>query len=295
MKLSRTLAVVCSAMACANAFIVKDSKISFKDEALEAVEVGAIEASTEKPAPITLSSIDEVLNFKFKLDLSKSKSKEVPEQLSLLVGVADRNLEIAVVPKVKDSSKNNKVKLVSFKVDVAALPSSVLHYAVVAGEKITATLIVANEQKNLARKEENIFQQVFDLEFAPEVAHEFVDFFEAPERYVAKPELAHTFPAAPETVPAGVASVFGGAILFVNVFLYMYWFYFNAISFSNMPTGGDFITFAIFFGSVVACEVVFGLYYLGTGIFETINTLAIVAPVGLIAGTKFLRSFSKRI
>ena len=196
MKLSRTLAVVCSAMACANAFIVKDSKISFKDEALEAVEVGAIEASTEKPAPITLSSIDEVLNFKFKLDLSKSKSKEVPEQLSLLVGVADRNLEIAVVPKVKDSSKNNKVKLVSFKVDVAALPSSVLHYAVVAGEKITATLIVANEQKNLARKEENIFQQVFDLEFAPEVAHEFVDFFEAPERYVAKPELAHTFPAA---------------------------------------------------------------------------------------------------
>lgn len=293
MKLVRSFAVLTTVLCYATAFIVKDSKISFKDETKEAIELGTLEANTEKLAPISIENVNEILNFKFKLDLSQSKSTEIPEQLSLLVGIADKDLEIPIVPKVKDSSKNKKVKLVSFKIAIEDLPKSILHYAITKNEKITATLLVANEKKLLARKEVNIFQQIFDLQLTENVAYD--DDFEEPTRYGLEKELAHTFPAAPTSVPSSLAAVFAGAIIVTNFFLYIYWINFNAISFVNMPSGSDFITFVAFFGSIVAVEYVFVSYYLGTGIFETVNAVGIIACVGLIMGTKFLRSYSQKI
>ncbi|CAB4254483.1 similar to Saccharomyces cerevisiae YMR149W SWP1 Delta subunit of the oligosaccharyl transferase glycoprotein complex [Maudiozyma barnettii] len=298
MKLLKAITVLTTAIGCASAFIIKDAKISFKDETREAIELGQLDETFMKAesAPLLIKDLDEVVSFKFKLDLSKSKSKEIPQQLSLLVGIADKALEVPIVAKVKDSSKNNKVKLVSFKVDLQALPKSVLHYAFVNdNEQITASLIVANDKKQLARKETNLYFPVFHLQFTDSAKETIVDTFEEPLRYGKQVELAHTFPNPPKTADPTLSLLFAGAVTMVNMFLYMYWINFNAISFENFPSGKDFIPFIGFFGSIIGCEIVFALYYLGTGIFETVNCLAIVAPVGLILGSKFLRSYNQKI
>ncbi|KAG0670807.1 hypothetical protein C6P45_001816 [Maudiozyma exigua] len=300
MKFLKSVTLLTTAISCASAFIIKDAKLTFQDETREAMELGELDEayrSTEL-APFQIKDTEEVIGFKFKLDLSKSKSKEIPEQLSLLVGIPGKNLEVPIVPKVKDSSKNNKIKLVSFKVDLSTLPKSILHYALSQGpetNEITATLIIANEKKNLARKEVNLKFPAFHLEFTNLTKKLYQDDFEMPLRYGKKEELAHTFPPAPKTADPTISLLFAGIVLMVNMFLYMYWINFDAISFVNMPSGKDFLPFLGFIGSIIGCELIFASYYLGTGIFETINCLAIVAPVGLILGTKFLRNFTQRI
>lgn len=116
-----------------------------------------------------------------------------------------------------------------------------------------------------------------------------------PERYARKPEIHHVFRADPRSPPKVISGIFTLAIVATLFVLLGAWVVLGAnldhmgAAFSASP-----ISHALFFGSVLAMEGVFFMYYASWNLFQTLPVAAIVGVVAYVSGSRALTEVQER-
>lgn len=118
----------------------------------------------------------------------------------------------------------------------------------------------------------------------------------APKRLEKLPEIYHVFRSSPKTVPAAIAVFFSLVIVALLFATVGFWIigagagldYFGT-AFKSSPLGHLGLL-----GSLIGFELVFVLYFQGRSIFNTLTSLALIAPVLLFTGSRALREVQVR-
>lgn len=265
------------------AFNVENAKLTYTlNKESKTVKINSFEDEA-LPKLIESLTVDDTVKVSFKLN----KYDTVPEQIELLVGLPERDLEIPIKPTLK--TKDDSV-LATFKLSLKDLPQPILYFANKEEKPITGTVIVASSEVD---KKNNVFSQVFNLDLNLETFK--FDSFHEPLRFEALPEIKYTFPSPPKTVSPFLAQLFAIVVLIAGAGLFLTWISTGATKFDNIPRGSTFLYFIGLVATIVGFEFIFFRYYLGTSIFDTINTSIVLGIFGLIVGTKYLRSIGNNI
>lgn len=119
--------------------------------------------------------------------------------------------------------------------------------------------------------------------------------YTAPERYAAKPEIHHIFRPDQKSPPKIISLVFTLAVLATIPLLFGSWLLLgsnlNGLG-SAMKTAP--IAHSVFFGSLVAMEGIFAMYYLSWKLFKVLPIAGAVGVVACISGAKALSEVQKR-
>lgn len=116
-----------------------------------------------------------------------------------------------------------------------------------------------------------------------------------PERYGAKPEIHHIFRSDPKSPPTIISLVFTIAILASVPALLGVWMYLGANADHASKALGDApLAHGLFFGSVVAMEGVFLMYYVSWNLFQTLPAAAVVSVVAFVSGSRALTEVQGR-
>ncbi|KAK9240648.1 hypothetical protein V1525DRAFT_353148 [Lipomyces kononenkoae] len=116
-----------------------------------------------------------------------------------------------------------------------------------------------------------------------------------PVRFGPKPEIIHTFRSDPKFVSPTVSILFSAIVGFATLLLIGGWLYIEVTP-SKLP-----VALAVsplghfgFFASIVAIEVAFFNYYLGSTIFKLLAQVAVLAPIAFLSGSRALREVRRR-
>jgi len=119
--------------------------------------------------------------------------------------------------------------------------------------------------------------------------------YEQPLRYGKKPEISHIFRADPKSPPKVVSLVFGLAVLATLPALLISWVALGG-NINHLPKalGAAPVSHAAFFGSIVAVEFVFFMYYTSWNLFQVLPVMGAVGVVTVLSGTKALGEVQRR-
>jgi oligosaccharyltransferase complex subunit delta (ribophorin II) len=117
----------------------------------------------------------------------------------------------------------------------------------------------------------------------------------APERYAAKPEIHHIFRDDPKSPPRVVSLVFTLAVLATLPILAGTWLFFGGnVDHISKAFGANPVAHGLFFGSIVAMEGVFFMYYVSWNLFQTLPVAAVVGAVAFVSGSRALTEVQER-
>ncbi|KAG5926216.1 hypothetical protein E4U53_003118 [Claviceps sorghi] len=129
---------------------------------------------------------------------------------------------------------------------------------------------------------------IFGIELTPDPVHP-VRAPAAPLRYGKLPEIHHIFRPDPKNPPKAVSLVFALAVLATVPALFVGWIALGGnICHAKQAMSTAPISHGLFFGSVVAMEGVFFLYYSAWNLFQTLPAMGLVAAVAVLSGAKAL-------
>ncbi|KAI4864998.1 Oligosaccharyltransferase subunit Ribophorin II-domain-containing protein [Hypoxylon rubiginosum] len=119
--------------------------------------------------------------------------------------------------------------------------------------------------------------------------------YERPLRYGKQPEIHHVFRADPTSPPKVVSLVFVLAVLATVPALFVGWLVLGA-NISHLPKalGAAPVAHGVFFGSIVAMEGVFYMYYLSWNLFQALPVIGLVGTAAFLSGTKALGEVQSR-
>ncbi|QPG95216.1 hypothetical protein C2857_007852 [Epichloe festucae Fl1] len=127
---------------------------------------------------------------------------------------------------------------------------------------------------------------VFDIEVRMDPGHPTPSSPAAPLRYGKLGEIHHIFRADPKNPPKIVSLVFALAVLATVPALLIGWTVLGGnLSHARKAMGKAPLSHALFFGSIVAMEGVFFLYYSAWNLFQTLPVMGLVAAVAFFSGT----------
>ncbi|VVT49482.1 uncharacterized protein SAPINGB_P002291 [Magnusiomyces paraingens] len=117
-----------------------------------------------------------------------------------------------------------------------------------------------------------------------------------PVRNEALPEIHHIFRAPPHTISRSIALASIVAILGCIMVLINSWTLFAGVNLGQLPQALKAAPLAhtTFMASILASELLFYKYYLGDSIFQTLASLAVVAPIAVYSGSRALREIKTR-
>ncbi|OAA63741.1 Ribophorin II [Niveomyces insectorum RCEF 264] len=117
----------------------------------------------------------------------------------------------------------------------------------------------------------------------------------APLRYGKRPEIHHTFRADPRSPPKIISTFFALAVAATVPALFVCWLLLGA-NVSHLGTAFETapLSHAAFFGSILAMEGVFFLYYTQWTLFQTLPVVGVVGAVTVLSGTKALGEVQAR-
>ncbi|UNI23169.1 hypothetical protein JDV02_009004 [Purpureocillium takamizusanense] len=119
--------------------------------------------------------------------------------------------------------------------------------------------------------------------------------YEKPLRYGPLAEIHHIFRAGPKNPPKIVSLVFSLAVLATVPALLVGWLVLGAnVSHISKALGSAPISHAVFFGSIVAMEGVFFLYYSSWNLFQALPAMGVVGAAAFLSGTKALGEVQRR-
>lgn len=119
--------------------------------------------------------------------------------------------------------------------------------------------------------------------------------YEAPLRYGKQPLINHIFRQDPQSPPRVVSLAFVLAVLATVPALIIGWALLGAnLSHLQKALSSAPVSHGIFFGSVVAMEGVFFLYYSSWNLFQTLPVAGVVAIVAFLSGTRALGEVQRR-
>ncbi|TLS23010.1 uncharacterized protein PpBr36_05633 [Pyricularia pennisetigena] len=118
---------------------------------------------------------------------------------------------------------------------------------------------------------------------------------EAPVRYQKKPEIRHIFRPDPKSPPKVVSLFFAAAVAATVPVLFIGWTMLGAnLNHLQKALGAAPLSHATFFGSILAMEGVFFLYYSGWKLFKILPLIGVVGFTTFISGTKALGEVQSR-
>ncbi|KAF7193398.1 Dolichyl-diphosphooligosaccharide--protein glycosyltransferase subunit 2 [Pseudocercospora fuligena] len=116
-----------------------------------------------------------------------------------------------------------------------------------------------------------------------------------PERYTAKPEIHHIFKDDPRSPPTVVSLFFTLAILATVPVLLGGWVLLGGnVEHMGKAFGANPVAHGLFFGSIVAMEAVFFLYYTSWNLFQTLPAASILGVVAFVSGSRALTEVQER-
>lgn len=118
---------------------------------------------------------------------------------------------------------------------------------------------------------------------------------EKPLRHGAEKEINHIFRDDPRSPPKVISLVFAAAVAATVPALLIVWAALGANAnhigkaFGNAP-----VSHALFFGSILAMEGIFFLYYTSWKLFQTLPVAVVVGIVAYISGSRALTEVQER-
>jgi oligosaccharyltransferase complex subunit delta (ribophorin II) len=118
---------------------------------------------------------------------------------------------------------------------------------------------------------------------------------EAPVRYAAEPEIHHIFRDDPKSPPKLITIVFAAAVAAALPILLGVWATLGANAghvskaLSNAP-----VSHGLFYGSIMAMEGIFFMYYTSWNLFQTLPAAAVVGLVAFVSGSRALSEVQER-
>ncbi len=253
---------------------------SVSSRLLGLLTAGRLNAKTPLSKPLVLGS-NEVA--KITLTTRDSGKEKRPHQAFLLLQDAATGLEAPFPLAVKESGKG--VVQISAKdipvqlLAVAANPASPLRASIVIGSFGSAAPYVG---------------ALFDLTVVPDPSMP-APVAEAPLRYGKKPAIHHTFRADPHSPPKIISLVFVLAVAAALPALFVAWLLLGAnVSHLGKALAAAPVSHAAFFGSILAMEGVFFLYYTRWNLFQMLPVAGVVGAITVLSGTKALGEVQAR-
>jgi oligosaccharyltransferase complex subunit delta (ribophorin II) len=118
---------------------------------------------------------------------------------------------------------------------------------------------------------------------------------EAPLRYGKLPEIHHIFRADPKNPPKIVSLVFALAVLATVPAVFIGWAVLGGnVDHLSKAMGTAPVSHAVFFGSVIAMEGVFFLYYTSWKLFDILPAMILIGATAFLSGSKALGEVQDR-
>ncbi|KAL2143559.1 hypothetical protein VTI28DRAFT_10345 [Corynascus sepedonium] len=119
--------------------------------------------------------------------------------------------------------------------------------------------------------------------------------YEKPLRYGKKPEIHHIFRPDPKSPPKLVSLVFGLAVVATLPALLIGWVALGGnLNHLSKAISAAPLSHATFFGSILAMEFVFFLYYTSWNLFQVLPVMGAVAVATVLSGTRALGEVQSR-
>ncbi|KAK4155553.1 Dolichyl-diphosphooligosaccharide--protein glycosyltransferase subunit 2 [Chaetomidium leptoderma] len=119
--------------------------------------------------------------------------------------------------------------------------------------------------------------------------------YEKPLRYGKQPEIHHTFGADPKSPPKVISLFFALAVAATLPALFISWVSLGGnLNHLSKAIGAAPLSHATFFGSIMAMEFVFFMYYTSWNLFQVLPVMGAVAAITVFSGTKALGEVQSR-
>ncbi|KAF1958889.1 hypothetical protein CC80DRAFT_468681 [Byssothecium circinans] len=261
------------------------SSWSFEDGTVSVQSKGAgvgagakdkLSATTPLAKSVSLGATD---TLKLLLTTTDGKAAKRPHQAFLTLTDPTTGLEESFVISVKESGKG--------KVDLTY--KDLPHQFLVSSKPIPASIVIGSFGSSAPYK-----AKVFDLNIArdPNVP---IAVPEKPLRYAAEKEMHHIFRDEPRSPPKIISLVFAVAVLGALPVLIGAWATLGAnANHFGKAFGSAPVSHALFYGSIIAMEGIFFLYYTSWNLFQTLPAAAVVGLVAFVSGSRALSEVQER-
>ncbi|EON62497.1 hypothetical protein W97_01720 [Coniosporium apollinis CBS 100218] len=213
------------------------------------------------------------------LTTTDGKKAKRPHQAFLTLTEQKTGLEESYAFSVKESGKG-KVELTHKDLPFQLLTSSA---------PLKASLVIASFGPSTPYKRE-----VFDLtiKLDPNVPIWVPD---EPVRYGKREEIHHIFRSNPTSPPKIITLVFTAAVVAALPALFGVWLTLGAnVNHLQKALGAAPVSHALFFGSIVALEGIFFMYYTRWNLFQTLPPAVAVGVVAFLSGSRALSEVQER-
>ncbi|KAF1941269.1 hypothetical protein EJ02DRAFT_503632 [Clathrospora elynae] len=263
-------------VSAASSWSFEDATVSVSSKGAEAGLKDKLSPSTVLGKSVSLGATD---TLKLLLTTTDGSTAKRPHQAFLTLTDPTTGLEESFVLSVKDSGKA-KVNL-SHK----DLP----HQFLTSSKPITASIVIGSFGSSSPYK-----SKLFDLAVNRD-ANVPLTIPEAPVRYAAEAEIHHIFRGDPESPPKIITIVFAAAVAGALPILLGVWATLGAnTSHLTKALGNAPVSHALFFGSILAMEGIFFLYYTSWNLFQMLPAAAVVGAVAFLSGSRALSEVQER-
>ncbi|CAK7224261.1 hypothetical protein SBRCBS47491_005489 [Sporothrix bragantina] len=214
---------------------------------------------------------------------TKDNGKEKrPHQAFVLLRDVESGLEAPFPLTVKDSGKG--VVQIAYK----DIPTQLL----ASGKNVRASLVIGSfgSAQAYLSGEDGLFE--LEIQHDPNMPSPSAS---KPERYAKKEEINHIFRADPRSPPKIVSLFFVLAVAATVPVLFGAWLLLGAnVDHLSKALSAAPISHAAFFGSILAMEGVFFLYYTTWNLFQMLPVAGVVGAVAVLSGSKALGEVQAR-
>ncbi|KAI9815976.1 MAG: hypothetical protein M1827_001968 [Pycnora praestabilis] len=226
--------------------------------------------------PVSLGASN---TLKILLTTTEDETPKRPHQAFLMVTDLDTDLETSYPLSLKENGKG-KVELTQ-----KDLPPQF----VTTTKPLKATLILASFGSS-----KPLSQHIFDISVDVDPSNPIIA-PEKPLRYGKLAEIHHIFKSDPQNPPFLISMVFTGAVVAALPNLILVWLALGA-NFNHLTKALESspVSHTLFFGSILATEGIFFMYYLSWNLFQTLPAAAAVGCVAFLSGSRALREVQER-
>ncbi|KKA29980.1 hypothetical protein TD95_002985 [Thielaviopsis punctulata] len=274
MRILQTLLLAASAVSAASsAWNFQDGSVKMKPKKGE-VKTQSFSSSKPSTLPIDLNPSDSIV---VSLTPALDGKPDKPHQAMLMLRDAATGLEAPFGFAVRDSGKSVA------KLTYADIPAPLL-----AADKLEARIILGSFGPAVP------FQKTV-FEIAPKAIISSKTPFVAPLRYEKKPEIHHIFRPDAQSPPKAISLVFALAVVAALPALAISWLVMGAnLAHLKKALASAAVPHAVFFGSIVAMEAIFFMYYTAWNLFQVLPLMAIVGTTAALSGSRALGEVQAR-
>ncbi|KAK3942111.1 peptidase family M28-domain-containing protein [Diplogelasinospora grovesii] len=278
MRFSQSLAsalLLFAAGAAASSWGFDDGSVSVAKKGADGIKE-KLNQQTPISKPIALGSAD---TLKISLTAKDNGNAKRPHQAFVLLREQETGLEAPFPMTVKDSGKA-----------VVSIAQKDIPVQLLVSEKpLKASIVIGS-----FGSAKGLDVQAFDLDIKTDPAAPPPS-YEKPMRYGKRPEIHHIFRPDPKSPPKVISLVFVLAVIATVPALFIGWLMLGAnVNHLADALGAAPLSHASFFGSIIAMEFVFFMYYTTWNLFQTLPVAAVVAAVTILSGSKALGEVQSR-